>query len=99
MKPYRSKAFLRFAHQAGGRCCVCGGTWQELHHFGGDGGMALKPSDNEVARLCRKCHRENDFKRRALERRDQKNGTQILEAMQADALQLNRAWIEHLEGK
>lgn len=67
-----------------------------LHHFGDDGAMSKKPSDNEVARVCVICHRDNDYKRRALI----KNGyLEILEAFQNDALKLNRAYIEKLERK
>lgn len=99
MRPYRSRDLFRFVHQdMRGLCCVCRKSpWEELHHFGDDGGMGLKPSDNEIARLCRACHREHDFKRRALARRDEKNGTHVLEAMQADALEINRVYLERLE--
>lgn len=56
----------------------------------------MKPSDNEVARLCVSCHRDNDHKRRSLI----KNGYwEILESFQNDALKLNRLYIEHMEGK
>lgn len=97
--PYRSKRFLDFCHNETPliSCCLCGvKPWSELHHFGDDGGQGLKPSDNEVARLCSRCHRDNDHKRRALV----KNGyLEILESFQNDALKLNRLYIEKLEGK
>jgi Zn-finger protein len=61
-KPYRSKAFLRFCHEMGGACALCGGPFEQLHHFGNDGGRSMKPSDNEVVRLCERCHSKTDFK-------------------------------------
>ena len=99
-KPYRSKAFLKFCHEQTPvvSCCIsgCCRSWSELHHFGDDGGTALKPSDNEVARLCVNCHRDHGYKRRALI----KNGYyEILECFQRDALKLNRMYLEHLEEK
>lgn len=99
-KPLRSLAFMRFCHEEmkPAPCCICEERpWVALHHFGDDGGASLKPSDNEVARLCTECHIANDLKRRGLWRRDNKTGTRILETFQNDALKLNRAYIEHLE--
>lgn len=98
--PFRSKRFLKFCHEETEKtsCCMprCNRIWSELHHFGDDGGKGMKPSDNEVARLCSLCHRDNDFKRRALI----KNGyLEILETFQNDALKLNRKYIEFLESK
>lgn len=96
-KPFRSKAFLKFCHNETGPavCCLCQEKhWEELHHFGDDGGTAMKPSDNEVARTCLECHSKYGLKRRALI----KNGRfDILESYQNDALKLNRLYIEHLE--
>ena len=60
----RSKAFLEWAKRLGGECCICGyPTAVDLHHYGDDGGMGLKPSDYWVCRVCRKCHREVQGKR------------------------------------
>lgn len=98
-KPYRSPSFLRFCHGAmkPAPCCLCRERpWVALHHFGDDGGGAMKPSDNEVARLCTECHIANDLKRRALVR---SRGPDVLEAFQNDALKLNRAYLEWLEGE
>jgi hypothetical protein len=97
-KPYRSKAFLRFCHeQMRGLCCLsCGSQWAELHHWGIGGGMAMKPSDLQVARLCKSCHDKHPWKMVALVTRGK---TDILQAFMRDALYLNEAWIKHLEGK
>jgi hypothetical protein len=95
-KPYRSKAFLKFCHELGGRCALCGRQFEELHHFGNDGGKGLKPSDSQIVRLCRPCHMGNDFKERSLLRSGK---FEELISFQRDALELNRAYIEHLEGK
>jgi len=96
-RPYRSKAFLRFCHErtADVPCCLCNSRpWVQLHHFGDDGGRGLKPSDNEVARVCLDCHMENDQKRRALI----KNGRDdVLLAFERDALILNREYMRFLE--
>lgn len=98
-KPYRSPAFLHFCHERmrPAPCCVCEDRpWLELHHFGDDGGKALKPSDNEVARLCVECHDAYDLKRRGLI----KSGFDaVLMAYERDALKLNRAYLEHLDGE
>ena len=97
VSPMRSPAFLRFCHEhmKPAPCCVCGERpWVELHHFGGDGGKAMKPSDNEVARTCIECHDLYDLKRIGLI----KSGyDSVLSAYERDALTLNRAYIEHLE--
>jgi len=97
--PLRSKKLLRFAHDElrDTVCCICQeAPWTELHHFGDDGGRGLKPSDNEVARVCKACHMTLDHKRRALVRRGEH---EVLEAFQNDALKINRAYIEQLEAK
>lgn len=94
--PYRSRKFLAFCHKEGGLCCLCGSNFEHLHHFGDDGGRGLKPSDNEVARVCGDCHRKNDFKRKSLLKNRRYD---ILESYQNDALKINRAYIEKLEGK
>ncbi len=97
-KPWRSKKFLSFCHEnmKPAQCCVCQEQpWSQLHHFGDDGGTSMKPSDNEVARVCLGCHNpRNDLKRRGLI----KSGRwDLLEDYQNDALKLNRAYAEHLE--
>jgi len=95
-KPFRSPAFIHFCHEhmKPAPCCLCGvRPWVALHHFGDDGGWALKPSDNEVARVCVECHMRYDLKRRGLSR----SKLEILEAYQNDALKLNRAYLEYLE--
>lgn len=94
-KPYRSKAFMRFCHEQGGACALCGGPFEQLHHFGVDGAMGRKPSDNEVVRLCDACHKGWDFKWNALARKS----WNVLIVFCRDALELNRAYIEYLEGK
>ena len=96
-RPYKSRAFLAHCHETDGACCLCRTKpWVMLHHFGDDGGQSLKPSDNEVARVCADCHRNNDYKRKSLIR----NGYyEILDKMQNDALKLNRVYMEKLEGK
>ncbi len=99
VSPMRSPAFLRFCHERmkPAPCCLCGERpWVALHHFGDDGGGSMKPSDNEVARVCTECHMKNDLKRRGL----LKSGfDEVLEAYQNDALKLNRAYLEELEGE
>lgn len=105
-KPYRNKEFLKFCHETGeGPCCVCDGwPWQQLHHFGGDGGMGMRASDNCVARVCRSCHEKvHSVLGRTLSVKAIMYPSSYSEqliwfvAMQEDALVLNRAWIEHLE--
>jgi len=98
-KPYRSPAFLRFCHEQmkPAPCCLCASRpWVALHHFGDDGGCSLKPSDNEVARVCTECHMATDAKRRGLLRSGR---VDVLEAYQNDALKLNRAYVQWLEGE
>jgi len=95
-KPYRNPLFLNFCHvfMQPAECCVCGNRpWEDLHHFGDDGGMGMKPSDLEVARLCPACHEKYPNKRRSLE----KNHKEILAKMDRDAGVLARAWIEYNE--
>jgi hypothetical protein len=67
-----------------------------LHHFGDDGGGSMKPSDNEVARVCTECHMKNDLKRRGLLKSAL---DEVLEAYQNDALKLNKAYLEEIEGE
>jgi hypothetical protein len=96
-KPYRSKAFMRFCHEyMSGPCALCSNPWTDLHHFGNDGGKGMKPSDTMLVRLCRRCHQKFDFKAFSLEKNERYG---ILIVFQIDALELNRAYIEYLEGK
>jgi len=99
-KPFRSKELLKFAHEemSPAPCCVCRERqWTQLHHFGDDGGKGLKPSDNEVARTCQRCHQRYDFKRLALIKKGTPEYLNVLESYQNDALKINRAYIEKLE--
>ena len=107
-KPYRSKMFLAFCHEQmkPSMCCVCENKpWTQLHHWGDDGGMALKPGDLEVARVCTKCHSQFGHKKKALILAKGPMGMHrgtammILRKFYADALKLQSAYIQHLEGK
>jgi hypothetical protein len=75
-------------------CCICGDRpFTQLHHFGDGGGKALKPSDYQVARVCKTCADRWELKYVALV----KNGYwEILSAFQHDALKLHDLWLEHL---
>jgi len=97
-RPYRSKKFMAFCHQeADGICCICmKRRWEHLHHFGHDGGMSMKPSDNSVCRLCAECHRKNDVKYFTMIKNDQLD---LLAIMSKDALELNKLYLECLEEK
>lgn len=87
---------MSFAHStAPAPCCICQEKpFVQLHHFGGNGGMSMKPSDYMVARLCMECHIAYDMKEKTLLR----NGhfDQLI-AMQRDALQLHDLWFEKIE--
>jgi len=96
MKPARSRDFMRFAHGTKPHpCCVCKKKpFTQLHHFGDDGGMGMKPSDYQVARLCKSCADRWEIKRRALI----KNGYyEILSMFQKDALELHEGWLRVVE--
>lgn len=96
---YESRAFLTFAKEQGGYCCLC---WpmnepaDELHHWG-EKGMGQKGHDYEVARLCRKCHERMQGKRKHYFCRTADYET--LAAMQEDSLELLMAWTADLEGR
>jgi hypothetical protein len=95
---FRSKEFMAFCHREmnDALCCACQEQyWEELHHFGGQGAMSRKPSDLEVARMCKKCHMKNDFKRLSLIKQ---NKLDLLLTFQDDAMELHEAWFRHLEG-
>ena len=102
-KPYRSKAFLAFCHEhlRGSFCCVCKEKpWTQLHHWGDDGGMGMKPNDLDVARVCEGCHLKYPYKKRALVMGSglhSLTASRILTAFQRDALTLNQAYVKHLE--
>jgi len=94
----KDRAFLSWAKQQGGACCLCLRlrgelrNCEELHHWG-DKGMGQKGDDYRVARLCRACHQGQQGKRRmAYLRRDEMG---ILEAMTADALDLVIGYMQH----
>jgi len=96
-KRIKDRAFLSFAKQQGGLCCIClrlhgvSRPAEELHHWG-EKGMGQKCHDYEVARLCRACHREQQGKKRmAYIRRDE---FEILEAMTRDALDLMICYVQ-----
>lgn len=97
MAPRRSPALMRFAHAhcKPAPCAVCGvRPWTQLHHWGSDGGLAMKPSDHVLVRLCGECARANEVKWRALTR---DNRWDLFERFAADALAILRAYTEHLE--
>ncbi|MCK4792584.1 MAG: hypothetical protein KAV87_53135 [Desulfobacteraceae bacterium] len=56
----------------------------------------MKPSDLQVARLCKECHDRYPWKAGALVMREK---WEHLACLLRDALYLNEAWIEHLEAK
>lgn len=99
--PYRSAAFLRFAHELGGGCAFARDGHHdgpiELHHFG-EKGMGMKASDLLVARVCRRCHGLVQGKRsfRTFERAGL---GEVYHLMLEDSLRLLAAYVEHLERK
>lgn len=99
--PHRSKAFLAFVHQTrqDGPCVACEARpWSELHHAGDDGGMALKPSDYMVARLCKTCHMDPVAGRKI--RAMRRDGFHKLAAdYLRDALESLSLWAAHLEAQ
>ena len=98
-KPYRSKMFMAFCHEhmKPAVCPVCKERpWMHLHHWGEDGGTGMKPNDQALVRLCRPCHEDYGMKVRALVRHDRMD---LLRAFYLDALKLNMAYVQHLEGK
>jgi hypothetical protein len=93
--PNRSAEYMHFVHEhlKPAPCCVCGQQpWTRLHHWGGDGGMASKPSDWWIARLCEGCARQHEIKLRALQRADR---TDLIAAFAVDALRCLEAWVVH----
>jgi len=99
-KIHKSPEFLRFAKSLGGECCVCRYTKgdhvraEELHHYG-EKGTGQRANDHLVGRVCIPCHRSIQGKRRlaflSMDRLD------ILEALEADNLQLLSQWARRLE--
>lgn len=70
-------------------------NWTQLHHFG-TGGKALKPSDAELCRVCKKCANKYEIKKLAMKRDDR---WELLATMQEDALKMNEEWLRYLESK
>jgi len=104
-KPWRSPAFMKFCHERmrGAMCCTCGEKpWVQLHHWGDDGGMGLKPTDLKLARVCRKCHDKYGYKERALMSPRCGLGLEtarlILSNFRRDAIKLLEAYVQYLEG-
>lgn len=99
---YRDREFLSWAKEQGGVCCLCLRIHgdpipaDELHHWG-EKGMGQKSHDYEVARLCQKCHREQQGKRRFAYIR--RNEVEILEALTRDALDLLMEYTTQLKEK
>lgn len=102
---YRSAAFLRWAHEQPGGCCLCrtllghypvrpGGP-VELHHYG-DKGMAQKASDLLVARVCREHHALVQGKRSSV-RFAAFGMSDVYEEILADNVRLLAGYVEHLE--
>lgn len=99
-KIHKSPEFLRFAKSLGGECCVCRYTKgdhvraEELHHYG-EKGTGQRANDHLVGRVCIPCHRSIQGKRRlaflSMDRLD------ILEALEADSLQILSQWARRLE--
>ncbi len=96
-KPYRSRAFLAYAKDQRGLCCVCKSQeGVELHHYG-SAGMGQKGSDLLVCRVCRRCHGEIQGKRRhAFERLGQLDKWIDI---QADGIELLRGYVEGMGGR
>lgn len=95
---YESRAFLTWAHEQGGACCLCPANArrpaEELHHFG-EKGMGQKSHDYEVARVCRDCHGAVQGKRQAYFART--GEWETLAIMRGDALDLLMTWAAELE--
>lgn len=94
-KPFRSKEFMKFLHEhrKNEPCANCMvRPWTQLHHFGYDGGKALKPSDLFVVRLCKKCADENEIKAISLTRNGQ---WELLACFLQDAMCNVEAWLIH----
>lgn len=95
-KPARDKAFLQWAHRElrSGLCCLCHQRpWEQLHHFGDNGGMGLKPSDYLVCRVCRSCHDTYAFKGRRWSWTEQTERVIAMAHMQRDALVILEAYL------
>lgn len=104
-KPYRTKMFMAFCHEEmkPAYCAVCTEEpWTQLHHFGDDGGTGMKPNDLEVVRVCKGCHDEYGYKKLALILHKKVSATVsewLLAKFYEDALKLNMAYVQYLEGK
>lgn len=92
-KPARSKKYREWVFTQGGRCCVCGGKFEEEHHFG-DKGTGQRCSDFLICRICKKCHTTYQGKRFiGFEREGQLD---VLCLMQRDALNLLSDYLDYL---
>jgi hypothetical protein len=95
--PFRSAALMRFAHAhlTPAPCALCGERpWVQLHHWGHDGGLARKPGDHVLVRLCGECARAHEVKWRALVRDERWD---LFARFAADGFAILRAYVEHLE--
>jgi hypothetical protein len=95
-KPARDKAFLRWVHErmVNSRCCLCmDAPWTQLHHFGANGGMGMKPSDYLVCRVCQQCHDRYGFKTGKFTANEDR--AVIIAHMQQDALQILEAYVQY----
>lgn len=105
-KPWRSKNFMAFCHESmrdSALCAVCGERqWAQLHHWGSDGGMSMKPTDLKLVRMCLTCHEKHGHKERALQssscRMDREVAERLLSTFRRDAVELLAAYVQHLEG-
>lgn len=96
-KRLESRAFLSFAHEQYGPCCMCKERpWAELHHYGAKG-MGQRCDDYEVARVCHECHENVQGKRAAYFART--GLYSMLSAMQTDNIELLKAWAANLEAR
>ena len=62
----------------------------------------MKPNDLQVARLCEVCHKKFGYKERALRTQgkiDPMLAVKVLAGFTRDAMILQSAYIQHLEGK
>lgn len=101
MKLGKDRAFLKWAKEQGGSCCVCRYLHgilkpaEELHHWGSKG-MGQKCDDYHVCRVCSACHREHQGKKdMAFHRRGE---YELWCAMARDAVDLLAGYVQE-EGK
>lgn len=99
-KPFRSREFMAFLHErrdlVGESCAVCMNEyWSQLHHFGDDGGMGMKPSDLYVVRVCKECADRYEVKGRALRLSGK---WELLSIFLDDSMHNVETYLEHLGG-